>query len=318
MFMICFLSVTSFWPGWQNSEAEQQEPPVSSPVTIAIIQPRGVDAYREAVEGFLYSLRNRIHQRFNTVIYESPEGLYKTLKQNEPSHKSSTIQLIVTIGTQATNEVSRTIHDIPIVFSMVLNPERVLSNRTDIVGASLNIPFSLQLEMINKVLPTVKTVGIIYDPTKHDNVLMAQSPSKKQYGLRLTTFPVTSPKEIPGALSRVNKETDVLLGIVDSTVYTSRTTASIIRYTIKHQLPFVGISASYVKAGALCALLFNSRDIGRQTAQLAEQVLSGIPPTTLQNTIPEKIYLALNLRTARLIDVTIPKKIQEKAEILYE
>ncbi len=295
--------------------AEQQD---VSPFTIAIVQPRGVEAYQEAVEGFLHGLRRRVSQRFYTVIYESPERLYSTLKQKSLSQTPSDIRLIVTIGTKATSEVARQIDDIPILFSMVLNPERVLPDRSNIVGASLNISFSLQLEMISKVLPTARTVGIIYDPAQQGDFLIEQLSQHEQFGLRIKPFPVISPKEIPAALSQVGKEADVLLGIVDSTVYTPRATASIIRYTIKHELPFVGISASYVKAGALCALLFHSRDIGLQTAQLAEKILTGTPPAQLQNTVPEKIQLSLNLRTAALLNVTIPKQIQEKAAILYE
>lgn len=294
------------------------EAPSSEAVTIVIVQPRNVSAYQEAVEGFFQYLRQQLTQRFNAIIYENPEGLYNTLEQMSQEPKPPEIKVIVTVGSQATADVARTIQNIPIVFSMVLEPERILNKQDNVVGASLNIPFKLQLEMIKNVLPTVKTVGIIYDPQRNGASVKKNIDQAEQFGLHIKTFAVSSPKGIPAALTRVNEETDVLLGIVDSTVYTSRTTEFIIRYTIKKQLPFIGISSSYVKAGALCALVFDNQDIGRQTAQLTEQILSGTPMAELHNSEPEKIHLAINLRTADIIDVRIPKKIQEKAAIIYE
>lgn len=288
-----------------------------SPLTIAIIQARNIAAYQEAVEGFLRTLKTKKSvPSFKTVFYESPEGFYKTLKQSKK--KSPFVDLVVTVGTSATANVSGKINDIPIVFSMVLDPESILGQKNNIVGASLNIPYEFQLKMIKEVLPKVKKVGIIYNPKRNTTVVKDIVRLANQFDLRMRTFPVTSQKDIPNALSQVNKETEALLGIVDNTVYTSQTAKFIISYTIKKQLPFIGISQSYVKAGALCSLVFDNRDIGRQSAELANQILSGTSTSKLRNTTPEKIDLAINNRTAKLIGVDIPKRILEKAAIVYE
>ena len=50
------------------------EQPSQTPPTIAIIQPRNVRAYQQAVEGLLSHLRRNIATPFNTVIYENPDG----------------------------------------------------------------------------------------------------------------------------------------------------------------------------------------------------------------------------------------------------
>ena len=302
---------------WVVSSAYAAQPePESS--TIAIVHSHSVAAYHEAILGFLHELRRNFVPRFNTLIYDNLEGFYEKLQQNKKQQGQAGVDLIVTIGTHATLDISYNIHDIPIVFSMVLDPERILEQHENIVGASLNIPAELQLKMIKEVLPNVEKIGVIYDPTRNADTVNHITELASKFRLRIKSFPVTSQKDIPKALSKVQSETDALLGIVDNTVYTSRTTQFIIRYTVKKQLPFIGISPSYVKAGALCALVFDSKDIGRQSAQLAERILSGIPVSELQNTIPEKIHIALNLRTADIIGVNIPKKIQERASIVYE
>jgi putative ABC transport system substrate-binding protein len=306
----------------------QQEPP-----TIAIIQPYDIKAYQEAVEGFLKHLGRRLKQDFNTIIYESPQGLYTTLSQEENSltqstdephfkngvHLNSNIDLILTVGTEATSEISRKISDIPIVFTMVLDPDNILTHRNDIVGASVDIPPETQLRMIKEVLPTVKKVGVIYDPNRNAGFMRDSVALAKKLGLQIKSFPVKSQKDIPKALQQVSKDADVLWGIVDDTVYNSQTAKFIIQDTVKkYRIPFIGISASYVKAGALYALVFDNRDIGRQSAELANRILGATPVAELQSTTPEKIRLALNLRTAELIGIEIPEKIIKKASTIYE
>jgi putative ABC transport system substrate-binding protein len=285
------------------------------PLTIAIIQPRDINAYHEAVEGFLQHLGRHFKHDFNTIIYENPEGLYTTLKQEK---NNSSIDLILTVGTEATNEVSQNISDIPIVFTMVFDPEKILNQRNDLVGASVNIPAEHQLNMIKEILPAAEEVGIIYDPNRNASFVESSTIVAKKFDLRIKPFPVKSQKDIPEALKRLSKNADVLWGIVDETVYTSRTTESIIKYTVKERLPFIGNSEPYVKAGALCALVFDNRNIGQQAAELAKQILSGTPASELQTTTPEKIQLAVNLRTADIIGVNIPRKIREQAPIIYE
>ncbi|GAK55443.1 hypothetical protein U27_02277 [Candidatus Vecturithrix granuli] len=302
-------------PGIQGWSAE---PSTSRNVTIAIVQPQNVHAYQEAVNGFLTTLSANFSSSVNIMVYDSPEGLYKTLKPLSDSAEQTGIDLIVTIGTNATSEVSRTIQHLPIVFSMVLDPETVVQHRRDMVGASLNIPVELQLKFIKEILPAAKTVGVIYDPNRNTDYVQRLRAFAAPLRLEIKAFPVTSQKEIPQALNSVRAKTDVLLGIVDNTVYTSRTTEFIIRFTIQEQLPFIGLSLSYVKAGALCSLVFDNYDIGRQTAELAQKILTGVSPATLQITTPEKLDIALNLRTAKIVGVSIPKQIQRNAAIVYE
>jgi len=302
-----------FLLGWAWKMAAQERP-----LTIAIIQPYNISAYYEAVEGFTEQLRRQLKQDFQTVVYESPDGLYSAMKQRQLTANAPEIDLILTVGTQATAEVSKQITEIPIVFTMVLDPERTVQNTQNVVGVSVNIPVELQFGMIKEVLPTAKNIGVIYDPGRNARFIEDSGRIAAQFGLRLKQFPVTSQKDIPDALERVSKEADALWGIVDDTVYTSQTARSIIQTTWKNQLPFIGTSEAYVKAGALWALVFENKDIGRQSAMLASQILSGTSVASLQETIPRKIGWIINLRTAQLIGVEFSNKIIDQAWEAYE
>ena len=283
---------------------------------IAIIQPHNIKAHNEAVEGFLKYLGRHLKQDFRTSIYESPQGLYSVLNKD----KSLQIDLILTVGAEATAEVSQTIFDIPIVFTMVLDPDKILQQRPDIGGASINIPLDYQLNLIKAMLPNAKTVGVIYDPVRNADFVANSIEVAKRLGLQIQAFPVNSQKEVPEALDDVIEKTDVLWGIADYTVYNSRTTESILRNTLKARLPFIGSSELYVKAGALCSLAFSNEEIGRQAAELAIRRLSSESRLlkTPESTTPANIQLVINLQTAEIIGVDIPKNLREQASIVYE
>jgi len=299
------------WP------AEAQAQPTA--ITLAIVQPKNIAAYQTAVQGFLETIKEqRFPQPVQSVVYDTPEALYQALAEQRQHGQTSPITLILTVGTAASQDVAARIHDIPLVFAMVLSPETTLPQNAPMVGAALDIPLALQFELIREVLPMAQTIGVLYDPQRNLALIDEYRASAARFQFELRAVPVASQKDLPAALDQVTQTADVLLGIVDNTVYTSQTSKFIIRATVKNRIPFIAISPSYVKAGALCALMLDSRDIGRQAAELAIQRLNGESAAALQNTAPVKLDLAINLRTAKIIDVTIPEKLLQRAALVYE
>jgi putative ABC transport system substrate-binding protein len=79
----------------------------------------------------------------------------------------------------------------------------------------------------------------------------------------------------------------------------------------------MGISP-FVRSGALLALSCDNADIGRQAGELAVKILNGARPTDLPITVPEKIRLAINLKTAKRIGLNIPSQIVDKADEVFK
>ena len=107
---------------WVVSSAYAAQPEPKSP-TIAIVHSHSVAAYQEAILGFLQGLRRNFVPRFNTMIYDNLEKFYEKLQQNTEERGQAGFDLLVTIGTHASLDMSHNVHDIPIVFSMVLDPD---------------------------------------------------------------------------------------------------------------------------------------------------------------------------------------------------
>jgi len=227
--------------------------------------------------------------------------------------------LIVSIGSRSTAIVSQKIKDIPTVFCMVLNPvssgfvQGMHSSENNLTGASLDIPVRIQLEKFQLIVPSLKRLGVLFTPDSKQVIIEAKKVCE-DIGIDLLPELIHSEKEIPGAVEALAQKVDGLWAVADTVIFTPQSTQYILLYTLRNGVPFMGLSPSFVKAGALFTLACDHRDVGRQAGELALRVLSGEEPSQVPITIPRMIYLCLNLRTADQIDLKISEKIVSVAK----
>ena len=74
----------------------------------------------------------------------------------------------------------------------------------------------------------------------------------------------------------------------------------------------------FVAAGALASYGADYRRMGGQTARVVDKVLSGVAPAEIPIQVPEKLFLAVNLATAKAIGVKPPLTILERADRIVE
>lgn len=85
---------------------------------------------------------------------------------------------------------------------------------------------------------------------------------------------------------------------------------------MRRRIPVFGLSAVHVQAGALAALSCDYADVGRQAGELAVRVLGGSPAESLAPTMPRRLGLALNLRTAEHIGLEVDRALVAEAAIV--
>ena len=110
---------------------------------------------------------------------------------------------------------------------------------------------------------------------------------------------------------------DVLWGLADQVVLNPKTVQSILLFSLRNRIPFVGLSSTWVKAGALYALDRDYGDIGAQCGELAVKVLQGAPPASLSPAGPRKVVYAINMKTARLLKLEIQDSLVQGAQAVF-
>ena len=223
--------------------------------------------------------------------------------------------LIITMGSFATTSALANSTTEPIVFSMVLYPEKVglRAERSRMTGAALGIPPEVQFAYVKRLLPGVRRVGVLFHPDETGTVVETARVAATNEGLTLVAKPITEHRDVMDAFQALMEEVDVVWSVADGHVFTPQATSALILASLRRGVPLIGLSSAHVRAGALAALYCDYDDIGEQTAALALRVLKGEAPGSVPVTSPRRIGLALNLRTAQRLRLTLPADVEAEA-----
>lgn len=279
---------------------------------IVVVKSRTLTPYTAALNGF----KSAVATRGINPVYISYD-----LKGNrmEGQRLASTIAtlhpaLILAIGTIATETIKQNITDRPVLFCMVLNPvanglvPSLQGSRRNVAGAALDIPVADQFRILKSVLPSCRSIGVIYDPSQTKAIIDEASLAARTLNIRLAAMPVSSVTAVPGALATLRQQgVDCLWAVSDSTVFSSfRSVQLVIDFSIRNRLPFIGISAPFVKAGAVMAITADPALNGRQAGDIAVRILSGEQPGAMPVAVAGNARLTMNAAVARRIGVRVP------------
>jgi putative tryptophan/tyrosine transport system substrate-binding protein len=308
--LVCAIFLTELVPAFSHS-----------PLTIAVVLSRDAAPYRQALRGFEEVVK--ASGRSYKLVELTMEGSTQDEKALVEKIRSRRPDLILAVGSAATNTVSSEIRDIPIVFSLVLPSSggEVLQGmkeaRGNMTGASMEIPLKTQFAKVREVLPAVKRIGVLFNPTVTGPLVESASQTASTMGLELVAIPVTSEKDVIASTEAMAERMDALWSVADSTVFSPQGLKQILLATLRNRIPFVGLSPSFVKAGALLAFSVDYQDVGRQSGELALRIVAGEDPAKIPMTLPRNISLSVNMNTARQIQVTIEDEVRQKAEVYF-
>ena len=230
--------------------------------------------------------------------------------------------IIITVGSTATQLARDNFPQTPIIFSAVKYP--VLSGFVEsidrpgghITGASLDIPVDIQFRYFKQIIPNLKRIGVLY--TSNTAKLMA--PARvvaSQMGMELVAVEVSGPRDLPKALDSLAGCTQGLWSVADPNLFDPQSTKFILLNSLRQGLPFMGFSRYVVESGALFALDFDYKAIGRQAGQIAAQVLRGANPGQVPVSAPDIIWFHYNENTARHAKIEIPPELVAIAKEVY-
>jgi len=287
-------------------------PAQNAKVTILIINSGNLEPFHLAIEGFKKGLQDAhipaTIQESN--LAEGNEHVMSAAKQLSPD-------IIVAVGSSAARFSQQQFPGTPTVFTMVLYPAlsdvNLSKQQGMLTGVAMDIPMEKQFHTIVQIVPNARRIGVLFNPSETGKIVEQAKSACSQIGLTLLPFPVASAGDVPTAMNGIEKKVDVLWSVADATVFSGKMPEFILEYTLQHNLPFMGISTSFVEAGALFSLAQDYSDIGQQTAELAIRILAGAKPGEIPVLSPRKVYLYLNLRAANEIGLKIPESVVQTA-----
>ena len=270
--------------------------------------------YKEAVTGFQEYLRKQDLQSDFSIYNLNDDAI--TAEKAVQEIKKNRAGLILTLGTLATEAALEKIRDMPVVAGLILKANKV-NNTDNATGVILEFPLETQFKMIRRVLPEVKTVGVIYNPEENKEMIKAAGVVARDMGLSLDAQEVNNPQDLPPALEKLANSADVLWGVADNLVLTAQTAKHILLFSYRNKIPFIGLSATWVKSGALYSLDRDYSDIGIQCGEIAIKILQGTSAGLIPPAVPRKVIYSVNLKTAQYMKLNIPEAVIKNAHQIY-
>ena len=282
---------------------------------ITILMTQQSDTYQDVRKGFQQYLEKKgIAVDYDIRNFEGPvqktDMVLQAMKATHPS-------LVFTLGSPATEAVIREVQNIPIIAGMIMN-EAELTKAKNATGIVLEFPLQTHISWIKKLLPDKKTIGALFNSRENTATIEQARRIIEDSGLTFYSKRVETPQELPDALDSLPGNADVLWGLTDSVVFSPETVKGILLFSFRNRIPFVGLSTSWVKAGAVYALDRDYVDIGVQCGELAEQVLKGVKIHTLKPQSPRKVLYALNLTSTNHMHLNFSDGVIRGAHPVFE
>jgi putative ABC transport system substrate-binding protein len=282
---------------------------------IILITSQDSVSYQEVIASLRLHLA---HQQIEgpLLIYSLPTESPQ-IKEHLANAKKEGVRLFVTVGPQATHLTLGAVGEIPIIACMAGSVAELRRFPTA-TGVTIDFPVETQLQQLHQFLPDRKTIGVLYNPAENREHIEEARKVAQTLGLKVLGRPVEAPQAFPKALASLVKEVDVLWGLTDQTVLSPQTREPILLFSFRNRIPFIGLSSSWTKAGALYALDRDYTDLGVQCGEIAVKVLQGAKAGSIPPVPPRKITYSVNLKTAQHMKIDLNPSVLEGARHVFQ
>jgi putative ABC transport system substrate-binding protein len=273
--------------------------------SVCVVMSSESGQFNETVEGFKRHLSQQglsaeIKLHVLSRDGSQPQDIVLSLSRSKAAH-------LMVLGSQAAQMVSQQDLGVPVIAGLVFSPAE-LAAMAKATGVYLDIAVDAQLALIKRLFPKARRVGVLYSMENEKKITEAAKSCQK-LGLSLEAREAIAPKDIPHALEWAGKNADLLWGLMDKVVLTPETAKQILLFSLRNDLPFIGPSENWAKAGAAAAIGWDFEDLGAQCAEIFIKLLKGAKASEIPAAGPRKIEYALNLKTADQLKIEFSPEI---------
>jgi putative ABC transport system substrate-binding protein len=282
------------------------------------------------VEAFLRKLRELgwVEGQNLVIEYRWAEGNVERLPELAAELVRLKVDVIVAPAGSAALAAKNATSTIPIVMifpsgpvelglvSSLARPEGNVTGTTFTPSAEI---FAKQLQILKEAVPRASRVALLQNPADASFRVEAKAVENAARALRLRLQHVEArgPEQIENAFAAMARErADALLVSGSSTFLAHR--AKLAELALRTRLPSMCNFREMVEAGGLMSYAVNMADFVGRAAVYVDKILKGAKPADLSVEQPTSFELVINLKTAKVIGVTIPQLLLQRADLIIE
>lgn len=289
----------------------------------AIVEHPALDAARKGVLDALTAAGYKEGENLK-FVFESAQGNPATAAQIARQFAGDEPSVIVPISTPSAQAVVSTTRDIPVVFTAVSDPlgAQLVKNMDkpggNVTGLSDMSPVGEHIALIKEILPSVKTIGYLYNSGEANSVslLAALKAEAEKAGITVVESAATKSAEVQGAARALVGRADAIYIPTDNTIISALEGA--VAVAEESKLPLFTADTDSVSRGSIAALGFNYYDVGKQTGEIVVRVLKGENPGDIAVKTAAGSDLVINKAAAAKMGVTLPESVVSRANKVIE
>ena len=274
---------------------------------------QSLDATRE---GFVDELAKQgyVEGKNIEIHLQNAQGEQRNLKTISQQLSESS-DVVLAIATPSAQSLANTTQTTPVIFSAVTDPvsAKLVESREhpggNVTGTSdqSSDAISTQINLIKKVLPKAKSIGILYTQSEPNSVVQKDEAKRllEEKGFTVVEKTILDSNNVKAAAESLMTEVDMVFVPTDNII--SSTMETVKQVSIKHKVPVFGGSTEMVALGGLYNYGTNYEELGRQTARMLVRILKGEKPENIAVELPEKLELHTNQEMAAALGIDISK-----------
>ena len=290
---------------------------------VGVIYPGG--PFSGVVEGLRDGLKELGLEDGKQVRLEirDSKGDLSAVKETAKTFERDKVNVIYVVPMSVVIAAKESTSDIPIVFVVGTDPIRsqLIQNFAQPGGRLTGVYYLAsdltpkRLEILKEILPKLHKVVTFYNPKNPVSTEAAKlgREAAQQMKIQFIERHATSVDELRQGFQNIKPgEADAFFYVSDAWI-TSQAQI-IIQASLAKKLPTMFHEQSLVTAGGLASYGQNYHEMGRMSAKLVQKVLTGTRPQNLRVETGDKFEMAINLKTAKQIGVTIPPNLLARAD----
>ena len=265
----------------------------------AIVEHPALDAVRDGVQDALKQAGYESGKNLKWQ-YQSAQGNTGTAAQIARKFVGDRPDAIVAIATPSAQSVVAATKDVPVVYSAVTDPvaaqlvPSMEASGTNVTGVSDLLALDKQIELIKKVVPGAKRVGMVYNPGEANSVVVVKQLQELLPKAGMTLVEAAAPRtvDVASAARSLIGKVDVIYTNTDNNVVSAY--ESLVKVGNDAKIPLVASDTDSVKRGAIAALGIDYHDLGVQTGKIVVRILKGEKPGAIPSETSSNLRLFVN------------------------
>ena len=291
--------------------------PASQPKTGA--RPTFVDVVRGLSElGYVEGRNITLHWRYG-------EDKIERLPKLSAELVAGKMDVIVTMGTPAVTALRQATTTIPIVATVLTDPvatgfaaslARPGGNVTGLTNLDEDVT-AKRLATLTDALPDAARIGYLANPDNRTTTMHFPQLEKlaRKRGREIVLFNARSQEEVQQALKEMARA-QIRAVLISNDPFLTQ--PPVIDLIVKHRLPAIAPTAGAVNRGVLLSYGLDTAPRGRRVALMVDKILKGAKAADIPFEQPSEFVLAVNLKTAKALGITIPQAILLQASRVIE